>query len=209
VRPGAGVAPGRVEGPVAEAAVRAVSEGRRLSARYRGEGKRGGAFVLEPLGLVAEGGALTLVARATRSPEPRRFALSGFTSARVLDEASDDRGFDLDVFLDTADAVADVAVRVRGEALAALAGSPLADGQTVEPLGDDEGRVRARVPQGPALLGRLLALGGDAVVEAPAALAAQVAAIARAVAARYPQRKPRSAGTSRGRAGERATSKPQ
>jgi predicted DNA-binding transcriptional regulator YafY len=179
-------APPSIPARVLEATTRAVCEGRRLAARYHRADVATSAFVLDPLGLVWDGGALRLVARGVLDPAPRWFALARVKSAKVLDDVVDDRGFDLDAFL-TAGVGARVAlvIRVRGEALPALEDAPLSPDQVIETLGEDEARVRAAAEETPALIGRLLALGGDAVVEAPAELAAVVVERARAVVGRY------------------------
>jgi predicted DNA-binding transcriptional regulator YafY len=174
----------------------AVWQQQRIQVDYRGP--RGESTrTLDPLGVVLKSGIWYLV--AVRDGQARTYRVSRVRGLRALDEHVDrPAGFDLSAYW--ADSIAayrrdlprvTVEVRVRPDSLPTLAtllgSSAVEDGERLAVPDDPDGwaHLRLRVDWPEDAAARLVGMGGDLEVLAPAAIRDQVLALARGAAARH------------------------
>jgi predicted DNA-binding transcriptional regulator YafY len=177
---------------VLEGVTRALTARRRVRLVRRLARRKTREEVVTPVGLVASGATLYLVALAGEARAPRAFPLHRLRAAEVLAEPAETNGFDLDAFLAAGGPGAawrgpavELVARFRGAAAELIRETPFAGGATVEAIDDDEVRVRAVLEDSAELRAWLFGFGPDVRVEAPAEMARELAARARATAARY------------------------
>lgn len=186
--------PPDVDEAVLDAVSAALLEERRLILSYKPRGAaRAKDYELHPLALVVRDGVVTLLATARDYDDVLRFVLHRATSASVSPLASRRLpGFDLDAFLADGGAgfpfggrpvrlVADV----DRETARTLLETALSDDQRLVEREDGTFRLTATVPDTLELRAWIRSYGPSMEVISPAALRAEVARDARALAKRY------------------------
>ncbi|MEZ4385514.1 MAG: WYL domain-containing protein [Nannocystaceae bacterium] len=174
-----------------EALLAAARERRRVWIRYHtAERGRSSERVVEPLALHHHPHGLHLIARCLRADALLYFSVARIEALRVLDETFTPELLDLDAFLATTFdgrrglPVLDVCLRVREPTASWARERAYHPSQALREL-DDGVEIRFRAGAPAAIVARVLSLGPDCEVVAPASLRRAVAAQVRALAERY------------------------
>jgi predicted DNA-binding transcriptional regulator YafY len=174
----------------------ALLQDRQIAINYLRRGDRKFAqYVLHPLGIVQRGPVTYLVAKVFDYPDPRLFALHRFQKAEMLDESANvPKNFDLDAYIASGAFGFSDGGTIRLDvvfddgAAEHLYETPLSSDQTLKPLGDGRTRLAATVADTAQLRWWLLGFGAGVEVKKPVALRREMAAAAKAMAARYSSR---------------------
>jgi predicted DNA-binding transcriptional regulator YafY len=180
---------------------RAIAEHRIVEIEYKPTGKPAATRQIEPYGLAVYQSSIYVVAVATEVTDPadrlRHWKLDRFLKATALDRwFKPDPGIDLNEHLSrsigmfSSDTPVAVQIRLGESAAAWVTEDPWHPDQVLRPIDGDRGAVMLTVPASHPreLLPKVLSLGGDAEVVAPASFRDAVADAVQKMAAKYHER---------------------